>query len=158
MRPRILMPTDGSARSEGVITKGLEFAYAMNAEVTFLYAIPYPPPNFASPALVAAYDDLKGDAADALQRARRLAFETGIKSSQVLLEGTHLVDAIHHAAHDHDLIIMGTHKQHPLERFFVGSVSESVMKNATKPCLLIRHRETPAPKTQGWQHDRPAHH
>lgn len=153
MLKRILMPTDGSACCEGAITKGLEFAEAMNAEVTFLYAITYAPPNFAAPAMIAAYEDLKEEAASALQRARKLAFEAGVNSSQVLLEGVHLVDAIHHAAHDHDLIVMEANEKRGLERFFSGSVSESVMKQATKPCLLIRHTENKtASKTQSWQH------
>jgi nucleotide-binding universal stress UspA family protein len=152
MLKRILIPTDGSACSERAITKGLEFAKAMNAEVTFLYAIVYIPPKFAAPAMIAAYEDLKEDAASALQRARKLAFEAGVNSSQVLLEGVGPVDAIHHTAHDHDLIVMGSGVKSWLERFFVGSVSESVMKHTAKPCVLVRHTETkPAPATQDWR-------
>jgi nucleotide-binding universal stress UspA family protein len=159
MLKRILMPTDGSACSEGAITKGLEFAKAMNAEVTFLYAIIYVPPNFAAPAMIAAYEDLKEDATNTLQRARKLALEAGINSRQVLLEGVQLEDAIHHAAHDHDLIVMGADEKRGLGHFFFGSLSERVMKHATKPCLLIRHIEAkPAPKPQGWQHNTQAPH
>jgi nucleotide-binding universal stress UspA family protein len=141
MYRRILMPTDGSKCSEAAIAKGLELVKAVRAEVTFLYALEYISPAFAAPGVMAAYDNLKAEAARALQRARRMAFEMGVNSTQVLLEGAHPVTAIHAAAKDHDLVIMGTHARRGFDRYLLGSVTESVLRQTAKPCLIIRHAE-----------------
>jgi nucleotide-binding universal stress UspA family protein len=38
-----------------------------------------------------------------------------------------------------DLIVMGTHGRHGVQRFFVGSVAESLVRSTDIPVLIVRH-------------------
>lgn len=146
MIQRILMPTDGSKCSEQAIVEGLDLAKALNAEVTFLYALEDP---FA---LVSAmpgaityqselWDELMKSSQHALRHATMLATNAGVKSTTRLVERQAPVAAIQEAEKDHDLIVMGTHGRRGFNRFAFGSVAEGVLRSASKPCLLIRHPE-----------------
>jgi nucleotide-binding universal stress UspA family protein len=44
------------------------------------------------------------------------------------------------AAEAADMIVVGTHGRGPIERLFLGSVSEHVIRNADVPVLVVRPR------------------
>lgn len=141
---RILMPTDGSPCSEEAVRRGLEFAAALGAEVTFLYAVEDPlTPLDTSPYDLAyrtdLYDDLKEAARAALERAVRLADEAGVPCRTVLTEREHPVRAIHAAERDADLVVMGTHGRRGFNRLLFGSVAEEALHGSHKPYLILRH-------------------
>jgi nucleotide-binding universal stress UspA family protein len=54
----------------------------------------------------------------------------GISAAEVILGKAYTGDA--------DLIVMGTHGRHGLERLFLGSVAESVVRNSVCPVLTVR--------------------
>jgi nucleotide-binding universal stress UspA family protein len=41
-----------------------------------------------------------------------------------------------------DLIVVGSHGRHGLQRLFLGSVAEHVVRNAPMPVLVVRTRES----------------
>lgn len=144
MYKRILMPTDGSKCSEKALAEGLEFAKALHADVTFLYALEDLATHYAVPGgfyLANYYQDMKKAAQDALQRATKLAIEAGVNSTQVLAERRNPIEAIHEAEQDHDLVIMGTHGRRGFNRFMLGSVAEALIRRSKTPYLLLRHPE-----------------
>jgi nucleotide-binding universal stress UspA family protein len=69
----------------------------------------------------------------------RLAAAAGIRASSVLLEGP-VTDTIsrHAAAVGADLLVMTTQGRGPLARFWLGSVSDELVRQADIPLLLIR--------------------
>lgn len=142
--PRILMPTDGSPCSEAAVRRGLRFAAALGAEVTFLYAVEDPlTPQGTSPYDLAyrtdLYDDPKEAAREALGRAASMAEEAGVPCRTVLVEREHPVRAIRAAERDADLVIMGTHGRRGFNRLLFGSVAEEALHGAHKPYLILRH-------------------
>ncbi len=144
MIKHILMPTDGSKCSEQAIVEGLDLAKALGAEVTFLYAVEDPITTlYAMPGAVtyqtALWDDLVKFAKDALQRAKTLASNAGVKATTTLIEHQAPAVAIREAEKDYDMVIMGTHGRHGFKRLMLGSVAEGVLRSATKPYLMIRH-------------------
>jgi len=52
------------------------------------------------------------------------------------------VDAILAAAASADLVVMGTHGRHGPKRWWLGSVSERVLREIKKPLLVVRAPET----------------
>lgn len=142
MFERILMPTDGSACSESAIGQGLQLAKALQAEVTFLYALEDPVTTFYA-AEVAAYQpklyaSMKEAAQGALERAKTLADQAGVAAKGVLVERTHPVQAIHDAEKDVDMVVMGTHGRRGFNRLMFGSVTEGALRRATRPYLILR--------------------
>ncbi len=144
MYTKILMPTDGSTASEKAIQEGLEVAKSMGAEVTFLYAIE----NLSSalwispesvPYGIELMEDLKQVGNRSLNKALQLAQKAGVKAYSELKELRPL-DAILQAAKDHDLVMMGTHGRSGLDRFMLGSVTESVLHRCEKPVLVLRSK------------------
>jgi nucleotide-binding universal stress UspA family protein len=136
----ILMPTDGSACSEQAVTKGLGLAKALNAEVTFLYAVENPITTYATEVGIypELYEELKKIASSSLAKAKTLAENAGIKAQTQLTEQCRPVDAIREAEKDYDLVVMGTHGRRGFDRFMIGSVAEGALRTSTKPYLLIR--------------------
>lgn len=140
---RILIPTDGSACSEGAIRHGLELAQELDAEVTFLFAIEDPAATmYAAPELVGyrqeMIDALRAAGVEALARARRMADKAGVASETTLVENERPVTAIHEAEADHDLVVMGTHGRRGFDRFVFGSVAEGALRRAEVPYLMVR--------------------
>lgn len=135
MYRRILMPVDGSAGSVYAAGWALQFARRLGAEVTFLHVLENP--------LLGAYalpgwalygtellPALRRAAADMLSAAQARAQALGVRAEVVTLEEGHPAQAIGEREGDYDLIIMGTHSRRGLDRLFVGSVTEGVLRRA----------------------------
>jgi nucleotide-binding universal stress UspA family protein len=143
MRPidNILVATDLSAPARGVFAYGAALARALTARLTALHVVPvYIPYNdgsgFAAPIAVGPF--VKRQHQEAL---RDLATPPGSDlplADAVVLEGDPAEEILAYARENAvDLMILGTHARHSLERFFVGSVTERVTRAATCPTLVV---------------------
>ena len=142
---RILIPTDGSGCSERATEHGLELAQALDAEVTFLFAVEDPTATmYAAPELAVyredLFDGLKASGVEVLKQARYLADRAGVTCETVLVEHKRPVDAIHEAEADHDLVVLGTHGRRGFDRFVFGSVAEGALRRSEIPYLMVRGR------------------
>lgn len=144
MYKRILVPTDGSKCSEMAAEQALALAKLTEGEVTFLYALDPVPPALAAEAYgYAVYAeqlmaDLRKAAEDALNKAAALAEAAGVRYQTRLVENTRPVDAVVGAMNDVDLVVMGSHGRTGVRRLILGSVTEGVMRQSTKPLLVVR--------------------
>ena len=144
MYQTILMPTDGSACSQKAIEQGLVVAKNMGANVTFIYALESPTSAMwispeSLPYGLELLEDLKKVGQTAIDKAVTLATQMGVKAEGKLIEGRP-VDIILEAGKTHDLIVMGTHGRSGLDRFMLGSVTESVLHRSDKPVLVMRSK------------------
>lgn len=133
MYKHILIPTDGSERSNRAILAGIQLAKELNAKVTGLFV--------SESSYVPAVDSgLKPLAEAALAHFSERAEEAGVTSFCVSVVGDSPQDAIVHLAAERgcDLIVMGTHGRSRVGKFFLGSVAASVLSNAEVPVLLYR--------------------
>jgi nucleotide-binding universal stress UspA family protein len=145
---RILIPLDGSALSEQILSPALELGGLVQAEYTLLRA--------AEPFIIAGYDplaqvsqlDLKisQERLDEAQRyldhvAERLQAE-GIATRAHVLQATYPAVAILDEARQlgADLIAMTTHGRSGLARLLLGSVADKVLRGAALPLLIQRPR------------------
>ncbi len=146
MYRKILVPTDGSACAQHAVHEAVELAKAIDAEITFLYALENPlTTGTASPEALPysaqLWDDLKQMADEALQAATAVAASSGVHATAVRVDNRAPVQAILEAEPEHDLVIMGTHGRRGFNRWMFGSVAEGALRRAKRPFLLIRSGE-----------------
>jgi nucleotide-binding universal stress UspA family protein len=87
------------------------------------------------------YDDLRKQAEHILETAKKVVRQTGVEVHTLLFEGTRPADVILQEENNHDLIVMGTHGRKGMSRWFMGSVTEGVLRRAQKPCLIVHSDE-----------------
>lgn len=146
MYRKILVPTDGSACANHAVGEAVDLAKALDAEVTFLYALENPlTTGTASPEALPysaqLWEDLKAMANEALTSATDVAAEHGVQATAVRVDNRPPVQAILEAEGDHDLVVMGTHGRRGFNRWMFGSVAEGALRRAKRPFLLIRSDE-----------------
>jgi nucleotide-binding universal stress UspA family protein len=146
MYRKILVPTDGSACAQHAVHEAVELAKAVDADITFLYALENPlTTGTASPEALPysaqLWDDLKAMADEALNAATAVAEASGVRATGLRVDNRAPVQAILEAEGDHDLVIMGTHGRRGFNRWMFGSVAEGALRRAKRPFLLIRSSE-----------------
>lgn len=143
MYQRILIPVDGSAGSVYAAGWALQFARRLGADVTFLHVLENPLLGAYALPGGALYSTellpaLRRAAADMLSAAQARAQALDVRAEVVTLEEGHPAQVITEREGDYDLIIMGTHSRRGLDRLFVGSVTEGVLRRAQRPLLVLR--------------------
>jgi nucleotide-binding universal stress UspA family protein len=94
--------------------------------------------------------DLHAAASKLLERARDAAQPMTVIGDLVVAEGAPAASIEHTAMQRNcDLIIIGTHARHGVQRLFLGSVAEAVIRGSTVPVLVV--------PGQKHQHARSAH-
>ena len=148
----ILVPTDFSEPADGALDYAIALAEKIGAQVTLLHAYEIPVLGFPDGALVATAD-IAGRIASGAQAALEAAIaqrkNRGVELKALLKTGD-ARETIHAVAQDlnADLIVMGTHGRRGLSRALLGSVTEYVVRTATRPVLTVRGPE-PKAKLQG---------
>jgi nucleotide-binding universal stress UspA family protein len=150
MFKKILIPLDGSAQAENALGPGLSLAAAAGAEVVLLRV----PVHRETPAKAAAiFDFLRPELT---RQELRLQAERYLKSVlqmqmgskvalRLLVQGEEAAGAIIDvaAAEAVDLIVMSTHGRTGLKRWFLGSVTEKVVRTTDRPLLVVRSAAIP---------------
>lgn len=138
-RRTILVATDFSKPGKLVIPYAFKLALLLNLRLTILHVVKAPP-GFEqwSPAAHRSLQSLKTKALLELGRVVRLANENGLMADHRLQVGIPQ-DSILEGAHSSDiaLIAMGTHGKTGLDRFRLGSVAESILRQAPCPVLTV---------------------
>jgi nucleotide-binding universal stress UspA family protein len=134
---RILIAVDGEPLAAHAAELGMELASALEAEIAFVHAIE--PGLEQAPGIAPA--DL---VAEAEREGRKLIAR--LRQLVPALEFIHVGKPAHEivrAAKDWpaDMIVIGSHGRHGLQRALLGSVAEAVMRHAPCPVLVIRARE-----------------
>lgn len=145
---RVLVPVDFSDCSNGVVEQAAFLAARLGASLSIVHAVDAPhgigrdttihPDGGAA---VSVIDHLRSSALDELPRYRSVVAEHGVEVDLEVVEGTP-VDAILGAAErlGAGMIVMGTHGRRGLQRVFLGSVAEAVLRRADVPVVTVRSR------------------
>jgi nucleotide-binding universal stress UspA family protein len=146
---RILIPLDGSARSEAIVEHPVALGQLMQAEYTLLRVVtpfvlgataPFTTPTDFDPDRIRrlqaeAQHDLD-TAAQRLQAAGATVHTRVLVSEQIA--AAILEDASQHSI---DLIAMSTHGRSGLARLLIGSVADKVLRGAERAVLVYRPPE-----------------
>lgn len=146
MYHRLLIPLDGSTAAEHALPWAMSLARRHGATLQIVHVhVP----------LWGVYGERGGPYDETTDRAlrerergyvaavvERLAAAGDISLSSALLDGP-VAEAIsrHAAATEADLLIMTTHGRGPLARFWLGSVADALVRQATIPILFVRPQE-----------------
>ncbi|WP_251330086.1 universal stress protein [Haloplanus pelagicus] len=136
----ILIPTDGSDPAAAAFDHALDLAERFDATVHVLYVVETDSLSHEAPAL--AIEDLRetlrSEGEAILDDLCERATARGVAVTEAIVEGVP-EDAILEYVADGgvDLLVMGTHGRHGLERYLVGSVTERVVRRADVPVLVV---------------------
>ncbi len=148
MFTNLLVPVDFSEHSSAALRLAIKMARASKGHITLLhvglspgigsydlggYGVPVPE------TLVRLHEDAAKQQEHALQKLGhdeipedvpwRVSTREGVAADEILAE---VRDG------GHDLVVMGTHGRGGLQRAFLGSVTERVLRTAEVPVLVIR--------------------
>ena len=144
MYKHILIPTDGSERSERAVRDGIALARSTNARVTLLtvsapyrVAASHPLSVSASPAAYAS--DLRAAATALLAGGQEIATRAGVEATTRHIFSKHPFEAIIDTATQEgcDLIFMASRgKMGGIAGLLVGSETQKVLTHTTTPVLV----------------------
>lgn len=148
MYKRIMAGIDESFMTSQVLTTAIELARANAAQLMICHGVDET--MFASRQMEAMLPNsvgkveykLRVGAQGILGKAADAARAAGVEVEVKLIESEdkHVSDMLADAAAEWkaDLIIVGTHGRRGMERFFVGSVAERLVRKAETSLLLVR--------------------
>lgn len=138
----ILVPTDGSATAVEATKVAIGLAKRLGSDIVALYVSPG---RIEEPMEYDEIQQLEGikHSSAGLDVAARLGMRNGVSVRTLHREGAigrEILDAVDELGVQ--LIVMGTEGRTGLKRFTLGSVAQSVMKEARIPVLVVRHGST----------------
>ena len=146
---KILVATDGSEEARLALTTAADLTKSTNSELHIAYVFPtavqrpFPNPITGRPAEVLEHEleEAMGQAQAFLDREVEQ-----VKGEGAEVADTHLVrgrpdrELVHVSEEiDAGLIVMGSRGLHGVRRSLMGSVSDSVVRHAHCPVLVVRH-------------------
>ncbi len=142
---RILVAVDGSPTSNAGLEEALRLAKDQGATVGLLHVIDELGIVTAPEGLInagAMFDVLRQGGEQIMKRIAALVRKRGFEPETRIVEaiGTRVADVIvrHAKRWRADLIVMGTHGRRGINRMFMGSDAELVVRTAPVPVLLVR--------------------
>jgi nucleotide-binding universal stress UspA family protein len=145
MFKHILLPTDGSVLSEGVIHKGIAFAKSIGARVTGFHAMPeFHVLTYHTEMLEDTKEEFARDSKAHAQKylgvIEAAAKEAGVACATVLVTSDEPYEAIIKAAQNQgcDLIMMASHGRRGVRAVLLGSETQKVLAHSQLPVLVCR--------------------
>ncbi len=148
MFSEILVPSDFSEHAAAALRLAVRLAQASQGRITLLhvglapgrgmydlgsYGAPFPD------TLVRLHEEAARQQQQALERLARAEIPAEVPWRAISREGSPAPEIAAEAdAGGHDLIVMGTHGRTGLERAFLGSVTERVLRTSRVPILVTR--------------------
>jgi nucleotide-binding universal stress UspA family protein len=152
---KVLIALDYNPTAQKVAEAGFAMAKAMKAEVTLLHVIA-DPVYYSSPEYspIMGFDGFMGtgpwqlNSIDGLKKASlyfldKWRLHLGDKSIEIMVEEGEYAEAILRTARSMhaDVIVMGSHSRKWLENIVMGSVTEKVLHQTTKPLFIVPTKE-----------------
>ena len=146
MFDKILVPIDGSATSHCGLSQAIELAKLTGGRIRLIHAISDALSALGGEAAMLCSDEIHTAVTAAgsriLAEAAALVEAERISVDTVLCEpcASRLSDQVEDAAKSWgaNLIVIGSHGRRGVQRLFLGSDAEQIMRVATVPVLLVR--------------------
>jgi len=151
MYRHILAAIDDSDTSKRAIREAVALAQSSGAELTLVHAVDEALfAHFNHTTLAnreAVQKALISEGESVLEAAAQVAAEAGMTPATRLLANEHLStsDQVAQAVHslNADLLIVGSHGRRGVQRLFLGSVAERLLRKVSISVLIVRGVETP---------------
>lgn len=141
----ILTAIDFSEQAQAVVKAAAELAQSDDAHL-WLVHVAAPDPDFVG--YEAGPTHVRDDRAKKLHREHKTLQESaqwlrdaGIEVTPLLVQG-HTTETLNKLADQHnvDAIVVGSHGHSTLQKWIVGSVTQELLKTATRPIMIIPKR------------------
>ncbi|MEY7851107.1 universal stress protein [Natrarchaeobius sp. A-rgal3] len=131
-----LLPTDGSDGAAIATDWGIELARRLGSTIHTVYSVDSSRLGVGEPADLLSALEHRGE--DALDSVRQRAGDAGVSVSGALATGSPTDVVLTTAAkREVDLIVMGTHGRTGIGQWFLGSVTENVVRQADVPVFCV---------------------
>lgn len=139
---KILVATDFNELAAAALHVAADLAQRTGGSIVLLYADRFEPPaEFTSPQLpriAKVIDASRRRAKEELERCAARAIPAGIEHQNMVIESLPVPAITDYAdTHGIDLIAMGTHGRGSIQRIFLGSVAEEVLRKTNVPLLTV---------------------
>lgn len=148
-QPKVLCPVDMTREGSGAAVEAANLARQLGAELLLVHVmgeptlalgepmlVPGEMTSFALPELNEAYRD---ELARRLEQVGDELRTSGLPVSTMLLRGAPHEAIVDTADREHvAMIVMGTHGRSGLSHFFLGSVTERVIRTAKVPVMTLK--------------------
>ena len=139
MYETILLPTDGSGPSDAARDHAISLASTYDADLHVVYAVDDDTLRSAridSDVVVAGFEE---EGKRLVEEVAAAAEAAGVSCETTVIHGSPAEVITDYAAeHDIDLVVMGTHGRHGVQRILLGSVTERVVRTSTVPVLTVQ--------------------
>ena len=135
----ILVATDGSEQNMAAVREAVRLAQQGGSVLHAVYVADSGAFESAPADMVAGdtFSVMQEEARDALETVRSLAGEIQLKT--IVLEGRPALEIVRYADEaDIDLIVIGTQGKKGIERLLLGSVAETVIRQAGCKVLVVK--------------------
>jgi nucleotide-binding universal stress UspA family protein len=143
---QILIATDGSPSAREAVDVGLELAKEQGADVTFLHVTPSEEVRGGrggSHALT--HSDEIDESETALKDAAEAADAAGVSYALERFSGETIETIVALAdSKNADLIVLGSRGRNAVASAILGSISQGVLRQASRPVLVVKGSKTPA--------------
>ncbi|WP_050032105.1 universal stress protein [Halorubrum halophilum] len=142
MYESILVPTDGSESVAEAISEAIGVADLCDATVHAINVVDTAEISVAHDVELAEIEQgLEGAGSEAVNRVADRASERGVDVRTAIRRGSPAQQILDYADENSiDLIIMGTRGHSGMDRILLGSVAETVVRNANRP-VMVTHSE-----------------
>lgn len=143
----LLVPTDGSERSQAAVAQAVTLAKTLGARITFLHAQPNVPlpvigmgEMLDAPTVDVLVEASRKDSARTLAEAEAVAQAAGVaaRGEEVMSDLPHRAIVEAAARLGCDLIVMASHGRRGLAGLLIGSETQRVLVQAPCPVLVVR--------------------
>lgn len=142
MFENLVVALDGSACADRAFELALRLATAEGSKLVICsVADPSPLYGTLEPMVIVerALDQIRDNARHVVDEAVAKARAAGLGAEGCVLEGDPALEIVRYAdASGADAIVIGTHGRSGLQRLFMGSVAEGVLRSASTPVLTVR--------------------
>jgi nucleotide-binding universal stress UspA family protein len=134
---KVLCAVDFSPSTKMTIEMARQIAESNHGTLILLHVVPMPMEAMGQPLMV---EPISGAEKDARRRLNRIASESLSHSYEILVVTGEAAPSILEAAREQaaDLIVMATHGRAGIGHFFLGSVAERVVREASIPVMTVR--------------------
>lgn len=137
---KILVGTDFSSNSDKAVDYAVSLAEKFGADILLVHIIESFAYSVTDTATVISHEKaLLVTASALLDNLLKKLVEQNVSVKSELAQGSPHREIIKKAEkYGADLIVVGTHGRSAIERFFIGSVAEKIVRFATCPVLTVR--------------------
>ncbi len=142
----ILIPLDGSKLCGLAVDAALPLAKAFGSRVVLCSAFDFAPERFGLYYELSVPEEfereIRAHHEDTLNRAHERFVAEGVATTTVIEKGDPVTSILGRARQEGaDLIVMASHSRAAVPRFFLGSVTDRVLRQAPCPVLVVRPPE-----------------